>query len=87
MSSASTMWEVGAVVLGYVGTVASWRRPKDGLAKHNHGPMLTIQTCASTDEGVHEPAASITISSKEGLLALRDAIDEALRDPSKETTQ
>lgn len=82
MSSASNIWDVGAVVLGYVGTVASWRRPKDEDTRRRYGPMLIIQTGATTDEGVHEPAASVTVSSKEGLIALRSAIDEALREPS-----
>jgi hypothetical protein len=42
--------------------------------------MLTIQSCADTDEGAHTPAASVTVSSREGLIALRSAIDEALKE-------
>lgn len=79
MSSATPMWEVGAVVLGYVGTVASWRRPAEEHAKR-YGPMLIIQTSADTDEGAHTPAASVTINSRAGLIALRAAIDEALKE-------
>lgn len=79
MSSATPMFKVGAVVLGYVGVVASWRRPADPkdtkLASYR---SVVIQTTATSDEGVHEPAQSITIGSREGLLALRHAIDEAL---------
>jgi hypothetical protein len=79
MSSATPMFEVGAVVLGYVGFTAAWRRASPQYVK-KYQPMLTIQTCASTDEGVHEPAASVTINSREGLIALRSAIDEALKE-------
>lgn len=77
MSSASSMFDVGAVVLGYAGIVASWKRPTGQYAKSYH-PQLIVQSCASTDDGVHEPAQSVTINSREGLLALRAAIDEAL---------
>jgi hypothetical protein len=79
MTSASSLYEVGAVVLGYVGTVASWRRPS--ALNKTRWPMLVITACDSTDEGVHTPAASISINSREGLLALRAAIDEALTEP------
>ena len=79
MSSASGMWEVGASVLGYVGIVATWRRPTLEHARR-FNPMLTIQCCSNTDEGAHTPAESVTISSREGLIALRAAIDEALKE-------
>lgn len=79
MSSASSMWEVGAVVLGYVGTVASWRRPTQDYRRRYY-PQVVIQSCADTDEGVHTPAASVAIGTREGLLALRAAIDEALKE-------
>lgn len=82
MSSASAMYEVGAVVLGYVGNVASWRRPAAAYSR-SYGPMLIISMSASTDEGVHEPAASVTVQSREGLIALRAAIDEALKEPAE----
>jgi hypothetical protein len=78
MSGASKMYEVGAVVLGYVGLTASWRRPgseQSSLA----APLLVIQHSSSTGEGAHEPSQSITITSCDGLIALRKAIDEALK--------
>lgn len=81
MSSASRVFDVGAVVLGYVGIVASWKRPTAEYAKRHH-PQLIVQSCASTNEGVNEPAQSVTINSREGLLALRAAIDEALKEPT-----
>lgn len=79
MSSSNSFFEVGSVVLGYVGLTASWRRGTSDEYRRRYGPMLIISNCASTDNGVHEPAASVTIQSREGLLALRDAIDEALK--------
>ena len=84
MSSATTLFEVGAVVLGYIGLVASWRRTTQKAMASRHGPMLVVQCVAtSTDEGAHEPAQSITVNSREGLLALRSAIDEALKEPAQ----
>lgn len=80
MSSAAVQFEVGAVVLGYVGLVASWRRPATAAHKH-YTPMLTIQSCSSTDDGVHTPAESVTLLTREAMLALRQAIDEALKEP------
>lgn len=79
MSSASSMWEVGSVVLGWVRTVASWRRPT-GSNVNNYPPMVIVQSSAENDDGVHVPAASVTIASREGLIALRSAIDEALKE-------
>lgn len=86
MSSASTMFEVGAEVLGYVGLVASWRRlaPNQSTKGVNYA-LLTIHQCADTDDGAHTPAASVTINSRAGLLALRAAIDEALKQPTTPT--
>ncbi len=82
MSSASPMFEIGAVALGYVGTVASWRRPAPSH-QARWEPQLIVQSCASTDDGAHEPAQSVTINSRAGLLALRAAIDEALKEPAQ----
>lgn len=79
--SATTMFEVGSAVLGHVGLMASWRRATD---KHNalrYGPMLLIQSSGGAEDGAYTPAQSVTITSREGLLALRDAIDEALKEP------
>lgn len=80
MSSATPMFEVGAVVLGYVGLTASWRRYTATTAQTSSSrqPMLIVSSAASTDDGAHEPAQSVTINSVEGLLALRAAIDAAL---------
>jgi hypothetical protein len=84
MSSASSMFEVGAACLGYIGLVATWRRSAPPahatIAPSRVAPQLIIQSCATTDDGAYEPAQSITIGSKEGLLALRAAIDEALKE-------
>ena len=41
--------------------------------------MLIVSQCGAVDEGVHVPAADVTVTTVQGLLALRDAIDEALR--------
>jgi hypothetical protein len=85
VSSAVPQFEVGATVLGYVGLVASWRRMSAAwISKQPPGgplypPVLTIYSCADTDEGVHTPAATVTILTREGLIALREAIDEALK--------
>lgn len=79
MSSANSMWEVGAVVLGHIGAVASWRRSAAGSG--HKLSMLVIQTSEQTRDGVHQPTASVIINSRIGLLALRGAIDEALKEP------
>lgn len=81
MSSSTPLYEVGAVVLGSVGLTAAWRRyapGKERLAVKSQ--MLCISRVANSDEGVHEPAQSITLCSRAGLLALRSAIDEALKE-------
>lgn len=72
------MFDVGAEVLGYVGVVATWRRPATETERNRRDPMLVIHSSADTDEGVHTPAQSVTINSRAGLIALRKAIDEAL---------
>lgn len=80
--SAAPMFETGAVVLGYVGRVASWRRLNPEFRGVKNGVdyvMLTIQSVSDTDEGVHTPAESVTLSGRDALLALRGAIDEALK--------
>ena len=73
--SASPTFEIGARTLGHYGLMASWRRRTDGQWE----PNVCITAAASTDEQVHEPAQSVTISSRAGLIALREVIDEALR--------
>lgn len=81
MSSTNTMFEIGAKALGYYGLMASWRRRVDG----RYEPAVCITSATSTDEGVHEPAQSVTIGSRAGLVALREVIDEALRNPDPVT--
>ena len=74
------MFETGAVVLGFYGNVAAWRRTaKEVDRRFCQQPALIITQAASTDDGAHEPAASVTLHGVESLLALRSAIDEALR--------
>lgn len=81
--SADKMYEVGGTVLGYVGNVASWRRPTaEGYRLGASHVTLCISSAASTDEGVHEPAQSLTLVGREALLALRTAIDDALTIPA-----
>ena len=70
----------GAVPLGARGLVVSWQRvnPAANVQVGRYGPAIVIMRCESADEGVHTPAASIDIYTRESLLALRDAIDQAL---------
>lgn len=77
------MFEVGSVVLGYVGNVASWRRPASKDLVRRYNPMLTIQLCSTTDESAHTPAQSVTLADRVSLIALRDAINEALKEPQE----
>ncbi len=74
-TSAAPQYEIGARALGFYGLMASYRRRVDGSGL----PVVCITSCADTDEGIHTPAQSVTVSSREGLLALRDVIDEALQ--------
>lgn len=76
MTQIASSHETGAVVLGAVGRVATWRRS----AQARWSPVLTVQVCSETDENGYSPAESITIVGREGLLALRFAIDEALKE-------
>jgi hypothetical protein len=81
MSTATPIYQVGAVVLGYVGFTASWRRYAPGQEKkHVDGCLLCIHQVGSTDEGVYEPAQSITLNNRTAMIALREAIDEALKE-------
>ncbi len=84
MSDANNRYEIGAAVLGHPGDVASWRRPvrMDG-ARSDYGPLLIVQCSAITGDGAYEPAQSVPIVGREGLLALRAAIDEALKEPQQ----
>lgn len=82
MSSATPTFEIGAKALGYYGLMASWRRRSDGKWE----PSVCIASAAASDDGVHEPAQSVTIGSRAGLLALREVIDEALSQPPVQGT-
>lgn len=73
----SAPYEYGAVPLACVGKVASWRRPS--AANRNNWPMVVIMESSGTEDAVYEPAASVTILGRDQLLALRSAIDEALK--------
>ncbi len=83
MASNST-FEFGAICLGYVGSTASWRRERpDVVSPGRWHPMVVIQTSSTTDEGAFTPAESVTVGGVDSLLALRDAIDEALKHQQK----
>ncbi|OGA78801.1 hypothetical protein [Hydrogenophaga sp.] len=69
-------FEFGAVPLDCVGRVASWRRPRDAI---KHAPMVVVMESSDTDEGTYTPASSVTVVGRDQLLALRSAIDEALK--------
>lgn len=71
--------EKGAIVLQYAGQVASWQRtnPEDGELLWQ--PMVVIQFSGGTGDGWHEPPQTIRLSGKEALLALKQAIDEAIK--------
>lgn len=76
----NALFEFGAVCLGAIGNTASWRREKQGVVGHGRWhPMVIVQTSSDMDEGAHKPAESVTIGGVESLLALRAAIDEALK--------
>lgn len=76
----NSIFEFGAMCLGAIGNTASWRREKQDVASPGRWhPMVIVQTSSDTDEGAHKPAESVTIGGVESLLALRAAIDEALK--------
>lgn len=79
-NSATPTFQIGARALGYYGLMASYRRRSDGKWE----PSVCITSSSDTDEGAHTPAQSVTINSRAGLLALREVIDEALRQPDAE---
>lgn len=80
MSAPIPTFLYGAVPLNDSGLVASWRRgnPESDSKGSKYPPVLNIISAAHVDEEVLFPAASITIFDREGLRALRDAIDQAL---------
>ena len=71
-------FEMGAVSLGVYGLTASWRRSTVD-AKMKYQPSVMIQCASGIDEGVCIPACDVVISGTDGLLALREAIDCALK--------
>ncbi len=80
----NNLFIVGAKALAFHGLIASWRRPNPADSRAPHWePSFIIQSAASTDEGIHEPAQTVTLNSRASLLALREAIDEALREDAQ----
>lgn len=74
------VFEFGAVCLGAVGSTASWRREKKDVGSYGRWrPIVVVQTSSGTEDGAHQPAESVTICGVDALLALRAAIDEALK--------
>ena len=75
--------EMGAKCLGFAGMVATWWRMKPAEAPRIKGwrqqPQVTVLVAETTDENGHTPASSVNLSGAEALLALRSAIDEALK--------
>lgn len=74
MNVAPTVFDIGARPLGYYDLMASWCRRLDGKWE----PSVIITSAAVTDEGARAQVQSVTISSRAGLTALREVIDEAL---------
>ena len=76
-------FEMGAACLGYAGMVATWWRMKPSEDPMKKGwrqqPQVTVMAAEATDENGYTPASSVNISGTEALLALRSAIDEALK--------
>lgn len=72
--------EKGASVIGYPGLVASWQRYRtEAKIKYQQQPYIILMMSAAVGESVYEPPQSISVSGKEALIALRDAVDEALK--------
>ena len=70
--------EKGASVVGYPSLVASWQRYRTE-AKIKHQPYLILMTSGGVGESSYEPPQSVSVSGKEALIALRDAVNEALK--------
>ncbi len=66
--------EHGAVCLGQPKLVAQWNRGG------KWEPVIYIQYAADVYEGVYVPAASIPICGRTALIALREAINQALEE-------
>ena len=74
------VYEFGATPLGAIGITASWRRPINKQLSARHWPSVSITSASSIDEGVYTPASDVHVSGVDALLALRDAIHEALKE-------
>ena len=74
----NTIYEFDATCLGAYGLTATWRRHKIDV-RTRYEPLLMISAAGTADEGVFIPACDISITTVQGLLALRAAIDEALK--------
>jgi hypothetical protein len=85
VSGSLQKFEFGAVGLGDDRLVASWRRTSaDWISKQPLGspinpPMLWIWGYSCEDDSIQTLAAPMTISTRKPLIALREAIDEALK--------
>lgn len=71
------MYPEKLVSLGWC--VAKYNPSKD---KGGHGPNLMIISPSDTQEGVHQPAESVTIWSDGAVVALRDFLIELFPLPS-----
>lgn len=67
----------GAIALSEHGDCVAWKRYPP---EKRWQPSITISIPPAVDEGAFMPAESVVVSGIERLLALRAAIDEALRD-------
>jgi hypothetical protein len=73
-------FEYDATCLGAYGLTASWRRHKAEVPKgKRYAPDLLITAAPTVEDGVYLPAQGISITTIEGLLALKSAIEEALK--------
>ena len=81
--SAKNNIETGAECLGFAGMAVTWWRMKPSEDQMKKGwrqqPQITVLVAETTDENGYTPASSVNISGTKALLALRSAIDEALK--------
>lgn len=70
-------FEFGAECLGAYGMVAAWRRPIADTSGR-FLPSVIVSQASTAEDGVYVPAAEVTVTGTEALLALRKAVDEAL---------
>ena len=64
----------------HFGTTATWKRASKTFTRSDDYPMVQVQVCAAVEDGAYSPASSVTVCGRDALLALRYAIDEALKD-------